>query len=107
MLSKTRTTIITLVAAFSFAGVAVAPTVSQAQIFRPRDHKAVCAALWHDYNQAYEHAKQYNAEGDKEATENALARMTEAAVSLAANGCLAGRAQPESSLTGGVVAPVG
>jgi hypothetical protein len=35
MLSKTRTTIITLVAAFSFGGAAIVPTVAQARAKKP------------------------------------------------------------------------
>jgi hypothetical protein len=36
MLSKTRTTIVTLVAAFSFAGASLVPTVAQAKLSGPR-----------------------------------------------------------------------
>jgi hypothetical protein len=40
MLSKTRTTIITTIAAFSFGGAAIVPTVAQAK--PPKKGRAVC-----------------------------------------------------------------
>jgi hypothetical protein len=45
MLSKTRTTIITAVAAFTFGGAAIVPTVAQARIKKPAgmSHKTFCA----------------------------------------------------------------
>ena len=58
MLSKTRTTIITLVAAFSFAGASVVPTVAQARQKVPAGMSKAkfCAAMHQGYHLLLEEA---------------------------------------------------
>jgi hypothetical protein len=68
MLSKTRTTIITLVASTSFAIAAVAPAVSQA---KPKPisagaKAAMCEVLRHSAEIAHEHGEAAEAKGESD-----------------------------------------
>jgi hypothetical protein len=108
MLSKTRPTIIALVAAFSFAGAAMVPTIAQATIKRPpgMSHNMYCSTLHDAFGTDIGTVRDPGQ--DKETKEIALAEAVEIVGAARAAGCSwAGRVRPPESLTPLAEPPVG
>jgi hypothetical protein len=84
MLSKTCTTIITLVAALSFGGAAIVPTVAQAKE-TTKQHEALCAGLEGSFNAWEEEAE--NPANDREKQAGAHRMASRAAKMAIKAGC--------------------
>ena len=104
--TKIRTTIITLVAASSFACASVVPAVSQASRSTKSFHETICDNFFENFAKDVNKADRlYKAEGNSTAFKEALAEAKAELGSGAANGCdWAAHVQPPSEPSEAAVA---
>ncbi len=102
MLTKTRTTIITLVAACSFAGAAIIPAVSQASSKQApkQTHEQLCESYEAEFN-AHEETAENPASGAglKANAHKAAARAARSAIKAGCDTSAWRELPPETSLT--------
>ncbi len=102
MLTKTRATIIALIASATFATAAVAPAVSSAQKLDPGTHAATCEVYRLTYEMWDELQENAAANGQYDLAEYYAGRETEARDAATDEGC----AWPSATLAKTVKVPV-